>query len=182
MGNANASGGTASVALGDNVEILNANYSVATGSWSQAAVQGQRSHASGSFNFNRGTAQICDLVLRNSTSNATATTLYLNGSSSRPTVQSGRAWDFLVKVVGIKSDGSKMARFWRQGLIKNVGGTTSLVGTIQTVGTDYEDDAGTDVAITADDTNDALQIQVTGINAESWRWVAHIWYEEIAYG
>ncbi len=181
IGYVNSAGGQSDVSLGENNETFSASFCLATGAWSQANKQGQRSHASGSFNFSRGTAQICDLVLRNSTSNATATTLFLNGSSLRPTIQSGKGWDFMVKVFGMKSDGSKVARFWRQGVIKNVGGTTTLAGTIQTVGTDYEDDAGTDVAITADDTNDALQIQVTGIAGESWRWVAQIWFEELAY-
>jgi hypothetical protein len=66
--------------------------------------------------------------------------------------------------------------------IKNVGGTTSLIGTVSTVGTDVEDDAAYDVAITADNTNDALQINVTGKTGEAIRWVASVDGVEIAYG
>jgi regulator of RNase E activity RraA len=83
---------------------------------------------------------------------------------------------------GIKSDGSAVAKYIREGTIKNVSGTTSLAGSIITVGTDHEDNASTDVTITADDTNDALQINVTGIAAETWRWAAIVQGVEIAYG
>jgi hypothetical protein len=75
-----------------------------------------------------------------------------------------------------------VANYVRRVVIKNVGGTTALVGTVETVGTDIEDNASTDVAITADNTNDALQINVTGIAAETWRWVAVVEGLEIAYG
>jgi hypothetical protein len=66
--------------------------------------------------------------------------------------------------------------------IKNVGGTTSLVGAVEAIGTDIEDNVLTDVVITADNTNDALDISVTGIAAETWRWVCVIEGLEIAYG
>jgi hypothetical protein len=87
-----------------------------------------------------------------------------------------------VLISGIKSDGSAAACFKRKVAIKNVGGTTSLVGAVETIGTDIEDNALTDVTITADNTNDALQIDVTGIAAETWRWVAVVEGLEIAYG
>ena len=66
--------------------------------------------------------------------------------------------------------------------IKNVGGTTSLIGSVEAIGTDIEDNVLTDVTITADNTNDALQINVTGISGETWRWVAVVEGLEIAYG
>ena len=67
-------------------------------------------------------------------------------------------------------------------MIKNVGGTTALVGTVSTVGTDVEDVAGWDVTITADNTNDALDIKVTGATSSTIRWVAVVQGLEIAYG
>lgn len=88
----------------------------------------------------------------------------------------------MCRISGIKSDGSAIANYVRRVVIKNVGGTTSLVGSVETIGTDIEDNASTDVVITADDTNDALQISVTGITAETWRWVAVVEGLEIAYG
>lgn len=139
------------------------------------------SRASGAFSAT-GDAQKVEFVLRNKTTNSTATTLFLNGSSTRLTIPSGKILFADVLVSGIKSDGSAAACYKRKVAIKNVGGTTSLVGSVETIGTDIEDNASTDVAITADDTNDALQIDVTGITSETWRWVAVVEGLEIAYG
>jgi hypothetical protein len=106
----------------------------------------------------------------------------LDGASTRLTIPSGKVMFCDILISGIKSDGSAAACYKRKVAIKNVGGTTSLVGSVETIGTDIEDNASTDVAITADNTNDALQINVTGIAAETWRWVAVIEGLEIAYG
>ena len=123
-------------------------------------------------------------VLGAKTTNATPLGMYLNGTiaSVLLTVPSGKAFAFTARIIGIKSDGSAVADFMRRGVIKNVGGTTSLAGSIQTLGTDIEDNASTDIAITADNTNDALSIAVTGITAETWRWVAVVEGVEIVYG
>lgn len=139
------------------------------------------SRAAGAFAAG-GDAQKVEFVLRNKTTNNSATTLFLNGSSLRLTVPSGKILFANVLVSGIKSDGSAAACYKRKVAIKNVSGTTSLVGSVETIGTDHEDNASTDVAITADDTNDALQINVTGITGETWRWVAVVEGLEIAYG
>jgi hypothetical protein len=52
--------------------------------------------------------------------------------------------------------------------IKRVVNTTSLVGSVITLGTDEA--AGTSIAITADDTNDSLKVGVTGVTSENWNW------------
>jgi hypothetical protein len=66
--------------------------------------------------------------------------------------------------------------------IKNVGGTTTLVGTVETIGTDIEDNAACDVAITADDTNDALQISHRHRGRNMALGTAVVEGLEIAYG
>jgi hypothetical protein len=68
----------------------------------------------------------------------------------------------------------------RQYSIKNVGGTTSEVYAAVTVGTDNA--AGTSIALSANDTNDALKIEVTGVTDETWRWVASVDAVEVGYG
>jgi hypothetical protein len=70
--------------------------------------------------------------------------------------------------------------FVRRGIIKRVGGTTSIVGSVQTIGTDITA-AGTSVSLTADTLNNALQIDVVGVAGENWRWVARVEAVEIAY-
>jgi hypothetical protein len=159
-------GGTSSVAFGHQVDADRASMFAC---------------ANGRFAAN-GDAQSAKFVLRNKTTNNTATTLFLNGSAARLTIPSGKVLSAMCRICGIKSDGSAVANYVRRVVIKNVGGTTSLVGSVETIGTDIEDNASTDVAITADNTNDALQINVTGITAETWRWVAVVEGLEIAYG
>lgn len=141
------------------------------------------SHGSGFF-VAIGDSQSVEFVARNKTTNATPTTLFLDGTTAtdKLTIPSGKILSFIVHVIGIKSDGTAVAKYIREGTIKNVAGTVSLVGSIITLGTDHEDNADTDIAITADDTNDALQINVTGIASETWRWTAVVQGVEIAYG
>ncbi len=106
--------------------------------------------------------------------------LFLNGGSARISVTSGTILSGIINLSGSKSDGSAVAHYVRQFSIKNVGGTTAMVYGVVTLGTDNA--AGTTIAITADDTNDALDIAPTGITSETWRWVAVIQAVQIAYG
>jgi hypothetical protein len=91
---------------------------------------------------------------------ATPTPLYLDGSSERLTVGNNRTMTFDILVVG-RSSGGDSAGYHVRGVIENSGGTTSFVGT-PTVTTLGEDTASWNVAVEADDTNDALVIRVTG--------------------
>ena len=157
--------------------------SVATGIRSLANRYGQRAHAGGSFTNNpySGQAQCVEFVLRNKTTDGTtAVTLFLDGETGRLTIRTGTILHATTHILGSKSDGSVVAEYMRQVCIKNVSGTTTLVGTVNTLGVDTA--AGTSIAITADDTNDALQIAVTGVAAETWRWVAVVYGVELAYG
>lgn len=195
------------LAIGGRDNISNGNYSVAIGSFTTSsgtysvAFQNCTATADHTWshglnaNANRarmaayaqgqfaaiGDAQEVRWVLRNKTTDgATAVTLFADGSSVRCSLTSGKILHAMVMIVGSKSDGSAVAEYCRQVCIKNVGGTTSLVGTVNTIGTDEA--AGTSIAITADNTNDALQIAVTGVAGETWRWVATVVGPELAYG
>jgi hypothetical protein len=136
-------------------------------------------------NLSGGPAQWGLVVLSVLTTDATPSTMMLGSSGTggtRRTVRSGYLMLCDILISGIKSDGSASACYKRKVAIKNVAGTTTLVGTVDVLGVDQEDNVLTDVAITADNTNDALQINVTGIAAETWRWVAVVEGLEIAYG
>lgn len=180
-GSFNVASGDRSVTVGGQQNTASALGSVAIGLQSLSDRYYAFAHACGWFASGQP-AQYVRFIVRNKTTNATATTLFLDGSSVRLTIPSGRVFMFSAMIVGVKSDGTAVASYLRKGCIKNVGGTTSLVGSIETIGTDIEDNASTDVAITADNTNDALQINVTGIASETWRWVAVVEGAEVAYG
>lgn len=155
--------------------------SFASGALSRADRYSMRAHGSGCFAA-RGDAQKATFVLRQKTTTATPVNLALDGSSTRLIVNTGEILSFVAHITGSKSDGTAIASFIRRGVIKRISNTTSLVGAIQTIGTDIEDNASTDVAITADDTNEALQIAVTGIAGETWRWVAVVEAVDLAFG
>jgi hypothetical protein len=166
----------------------------ATGSSSQAfglsAVAdrgGMLARASGGFSAS-GDAQQVSILTRTKTTDGVAKRLPNNilGNGIEVgffcVIPAGKVLAFTARITGIKSDGTAVAEYVRKGVIKRVVNTTSLVGTIETIGTDIEDNPLTDVTIAADDTNDALDISVTGIAGETWRWVAVVEGVEIAYG
>jgi len=179
IGNSVYSTGQQALATGEYTQA-SGNYSFCSGRDATAYIHGMNSHASGGFTILSGDAQTTKVLLRNRTTTNSAVELFLDGSSIRRTIPSGKILSCLINIVGTKSDGTAVAQFVRKACIKNVAGTTSLVNSVETIGTDSAN--GTSVSITANDTNDALNIEVTGITSETWRWVASIEGVEIAYG
>jgi hypothetical protein len=152
---------------------------IAGGSDALANRVGLSAHAAGLFVV-PGDAQKTTAVFRNKTTTNTAVELFLDGASARYTVTSGKIISMLINITGTKSDGSAVAHYVRQYSIKNIGGTTSEVYAAVTVGTDNA--AGTSIALSANDTNDALKIEVTGVASETWRWVASVDAVEVGHG
>ena len=140
---------------------------------------GMQAHANGRFAA-QGDAQRARFVMRNKTTTNAAVELFLDGSATRLTIPSGKYLTGTINIAGIKSDGTAAASYIRQFSIKNVAATTSLVGTVNLVGIDTA--SLTSISITANDTNDALKVEVTGILSETWRWVAAVDVVEVAYG
>ena len=64
------------------------------------------------------------------------------------------------------------------GGIDNNAGTTALVGSVTTT-TVAEDTAAWDVTATADDTNDGINVLVTGEASKTIRWVARAEIAEV---
>jgi hypothetical protein len=88
----------------------------------------------------------------------------LEGLNNTLNVQNNKTLDCTVKITGRSTAGVSNGSFIRRVLIKNIAGTVSLVGSVQTVGSDITDGgAGLwTIAITADATNKCLQVSVTG--------------------
>lgn len=184
-GAGNACWGMSSVISGGQDNTTSAYLcSITGGCRAVADRRGMQAYAVGRFAEN-GDAQRVDFVLRAVTTDATATPLTIDWNGSGGvflTIPSGKALFATVNVAGIIDGGSKAAHYCRKVAIKNIGGTTSLIGTVSTLGTDVESESDYDVAITADNTNDALQINVTGRANETIRWVAHVEGVEIGHG
>lgn len=180
--NSNASGNQAIAIGAGNGSKADAQNGMAIGDRARADRDYIYAYAAGGFTAAEGVgdSQYVRWVLRNKTTDGTTATTLFAGNNDRCLLTSGKVLHATVHVVGAKSDGSAVAVYQRQVAIKNVGGTTSLVGSVNTIGSDTA--AGTSLSITADNTNDALDVQVTGIAAETWRWVATVVGVEVAYG
>jgi hypothetical protein len=181
-GNSNTASGDRSAVLGGNGNTASAKFAtVIGGAQALADRYGMVAHTSGVFS-QQGDAQAVIFVMRNYTTNNTPTQLFLDGTSIKLTIPNGKILACTINISGIRSTGATGAHYIRKVMIKNVGGTTSLVGTVSTIGTDVEDVAGYDVSVTANNTTDSLDIAVTGATSETISWTAVVQGLEIAYG
>jgi hypothetical protein len=179
-GNSNTASATWSTVAGGQSNTASGSHSFLGGGFQGLANRFAISaHAAGQFSA-LGDAQTTKAVFRNKTTTNSAVELFLDGASARYTVTSGKVISMLINITGTKSDGTAVAHYVRQYSIKNLGGTTSQVYAPVTIGTDNA--AGTSIALSADDTNDSLKIEVTGVTSETWRWVASVDAVEVGYG
>lgn len=160
-------------------------HSVATGNRSLASLYGQFAHASGRFAVN-GDCQRAFLVARRQTTDATASSLFLDGTSSRIIVSansSGRARIVIVARRATATEESitfERVVCWHRGVAAN---TTTI--DVQTIGTDRGRTGGAwgagpawTIAINADTTNGGIDIVVTGAVGVTIRWIASIDWTE----
>jgi hypothetical protein len=195
-GGFNSSSGQGSVAEGDS-NTASADYSIATGTLAQSRRKGQRSHSAGAVTsyYSQGT----ELFARCSTTNGTSTTMFLDGVSSRITIPANTAVRLGARIIAVQEGGSSgtigdMATWDILCTIKNVAGTTSIVdnilyldnaGAYQTTHHQSSQDLGANawvIAVSADNTNDALNIQVTGEANKNVAWHGVIYMNEIKFG
>lgn len=107
-------------------------------------------------------------TLSGTTSNNTQAEIFVDGvASSRMTIATDTTWMFSAMVAARST--TESAGYKIEGVIKNDGGTTSLVGiAVKTVFA--EEDSSWDITVEADDTNDALIFKVTGDSTDSVTW------------
>ena len=148
------------------------------GIWAVAPLYGQMAYASGHFS-GAGDAQASLYVLRIETSDDITHELSLDGFDKPLTVAVSRTLTFDILVVA-RSETGESAGYTLQGVIENVGGTTSFVGTplSTTLGTDNGDWR---VKAVVDDERDALIVEVSGEEATKIRWVATVRTAEVSW-
>jgi hypothetical protein len=176
--------GVDSFVAGDRCESTS-TYTQAFGSFAVSNRYGMQSFASGSYGTSsafRGNAQRAQFVMRNKTTTNSAVELFLDGSSTRLTIPSGKVLALTINISGISSTGAAVAHYLRQYALKNVSGTCTEVYAPVTIGTDNA--AGTSIALSAYDVGavEALRVEVTGTASTIWRWVASVDAVEIAFG
>jgi len=182
-GNSLTIAGTSSAGFGQSGSI-SASFAFGCGNRWVASRQGELAHSSGNI-LSSGDCQHGWLVALNQTTSNTPTVLYLDGvvASQRPVMATGARWGVTVEIVAATTGAiNKSARFVRSFQIDRptTAASTTLVGSVQTIGTDTGTNAGSPpagwaVSITADTTNGAPQFQVTG-DTDTINWTAAIHY------
>jgi hypothetical protein len=170
--------GFGATSLGCFDSTVNGTLAVAIGQ----AVNTQNRYGIVAFGHQHFTANaiLAQMTGRTTTNAAVELSAEGTATTTRLTVPSGRIHHYFIIITGVRSTGATSAHYMRQYAIKNVGGTTSEVFAPVTIGTDTA--ASTSISITADDTNNSLKIDCTGIASETWRWHAMVWCSEYAYG
>jgi hypothetical protein len=163
--------GTNAVAIGSGSSASGVN-AFAVGAGTAANVDNIYAYANGNF-ATAGDAQDIRVVLRNSTTDATATQLFINGSSQRLILPNNSAWTFTIRVVGRRTDttGTWAMYTFAGGITRDAtAATTTLVASSRSI---IDESAGAlNCTIAADTTNGSLNITVTGIATQTIRWVA----------
>jgi len=141
------------------------------------------SHAAGRFS-QPGDAQHTVLIARKLTTNNTANqVLFLNGSSDRLTLPAETTWTFEVKLSAYNDTDNAAAGWIYRGVIRrDAANSTVLVGSL--IEENWKETAmnSASASVVADDTNEALEIRVTGLTGKNIRWVAVVDISQVSYG
>ena len=188
-GNDNTSSGYASTVGGGYSNMADGAYSVIPGGLrAKTTRHGELSHSAGSFDENAGNAQHSILIARMSTSDATSNViLTLDGnatsSTNRLTLSAKTSWTFTIKLSAY-NDTDNVAAGWifRGAIRRNASNQTILVGSL--IEENWKETAMNNALanVIADDTNDALEIRVTGLSNKEIRWVAIVDISQVSYG
>ena len=173
-GEGNYAASNSSVILGGTYNAGVADCSVALGAFGMASIKYQIAHGGLRFSSS-GDVQTSQYILRAQTTNGTITEM-TTGTSGRLVIPSDSTWTFSILIVARRTDAdNESAGYKVEGVIdKNSGAaSTALVGSV-TKTVLAEDTAAWDVTVTADTTNGALKIEVTGESAKSINWVAFV--------
>lgn len=173
--------GTNAVAIGSRSTASGTN-SIAIGSGSNSSIYGSQEFANGNF-ATAGDAQSGLYVLRNITTTATATELFLDGTAGtqRIVVPNNSVWTFDILVAARRTDATGGGAGYRfTGVLRKdtTAGTLTFVGTPskQVLG---ETNTAWDATLAVDTTNGSLKISATGEASKTIRWVATVTTSEV---
>jgi hypothetical protein len=167
-GSLNTGSGAFSTIGGGSGSIASGTYSIITGgNQGSATLYGQQAHASGRF-ATTGDAQAHELIWRSLVTGTSPTELFLDGSSTRAILPTTNTiWRGVVDIAAVCTNAGggttvvgDVAAGSYEVTIKRLNTSTTLVGTVQIIGT-LDTDASMSTAnftIGADDTNEALII------------------------
>jgi hypothetical protein len=193
-GLSNIASGTGYSSASGRSNVVSGGYSSATGYSNTAGadytrVAGKNANATFPFSDVLGGEQFAALgdaqtrvsVVRRQTIDGTPTELRLGVATARLTIPTGTTWTFVVYVTARRTASTESASFKIEGALANDAGTARLVGTptVTVIGRDVAAAAWT-VAASADNTNDALSIAVTGEAGKTINWVGRVTLVEVS--
>lgn len=178
-GQANVSSGSHATTAGRG-NTASGSMTVATGYESSASLYGQRAHAVGKFST-LGDCQEETFLARATTTNATPTEVYLDGSSERLTLPDNCSVSVVAYVLGRSSTGDTGHYKFEFTAKRAVGaGTTALVGA-STKTVIAEDNAAWDCLVEPDSFNGNIGMLVTGVAATNIHWIIRLQILKLVY-
>ena len=123
------------------------------------------------------------LVARRETTNATANqVLFLDGTDDILIIPAKSTWNFNIQLSAYNNTDNATAGYSFRGVLRrNASNGTALVGDI--ISESWKETAmnSVDASVVADDTNEALEIRVTGLASKNIRWVAVVEIAQVTY-
>lgn len=173
--------GANAVAIGSGA-VASAPGSFAEGEGANAAVFGQKAFANGSF-ATPGDAQHGVYVLRNETTSATVTELFLDGTAGaeRLVLPNDSVFTFDILVAARRTDatgGGAAYRFVGAARKDTTAGSITFIGSPSKTVLG-ETNVAWDAALVVDTTNGSIKVNVTGEAAKTIRWVATVQTSEV---
>lgn len=118
-------------------------------------------------------------VLQGTTTNATETEILIGGSTRIP-VPTDTTLFYEVSIVARRTDATGESGAWHlKGCVDNFSDTVADVGNVYEIAV-AQDDVALAVDVRADNTNDAINVFVTGVASKTIRWTAIVKTTEVA--
>ena len=180
-GASNIASGTYSAVLGGQNNWATTTYASAVGLDALASLRGQVVQASGYFAI-RGDAQgTIQLTARCTTGGGgVAATLYLDGAAAMIIIPASSAWTYDILIIGISQNTAAQASFRAYGMIERDNANNTTLQSATGVVTEFASGAQT-ATVTADDANEALQIQFNDNSVAVHRVVATVRLAQVTY-
>lgn len=170
---------------GEGNTITVAPLSVITGGKEAEAFRyAEVAHSSGKFDA-VGDAQYGVLLARNVVPASSTSFLYLDGAGASISIKTESVFSFTATLTSVVVEGADVGKVYvreAKGVIKNLAGTTSIVGSVTY--TTIADELATSVslAVAANDTDDTLDISVVnGVADGSVRAIVKVEYNQVSW-
>jgi len=181
IGTSHTVSGFGALCFGGSTNTADQTYAVGFGAYAHARVMNMFAFGSKGF-FSSGSVQSGLYILYGNTTDATAKVLTTDnsgaGTNDQIVLPEDAAFTFHGTIVGKQSNSANVAAWEVKGVIVNSNNTTTLTNSATTV---ISNVPNWNMALSADDTNEALAITCTGAASTSIRWVASIHTNEIIY-